>query len=733
MRKLIILVSVLLIHIGCSSPSDSDPSDSDDNQTGPGYVASGQITDQLGNGVADVLVTFTGDFSPVMTDADGNWEKEGLSNTVFVRPQKFGHSFEPDVFEMQNAQAGINFSASDMGTSVDLKEGVTIMKPEDRDNISSFNEQSGTLVFEEVTDFTSSLNVGDIIIADYSEKIPYGLINEITSISSDGLTIILEEALLEDVIENGELEVSYSISFEEFVAGLQASKGVKILKVDLGDHKIEFEQELSGDRGTITGFIRLKSNIDFEKRMRFSLRLERLSILFTTEIELDVNYEGKVGSDYEEIHDLFTFRGPPIVVFTGVYISPRIVLRAGAEASIDGGMESGLNWSRTYAAGLEYNRGEGFNTIQNSHGSGFSVKPVKLTGSANAMGFAGVAFEGLVWGSAGFGMGVFGYTLAEGAVELSAEDWKWEYDFSLGAKIASEAKLKISRIADLTYQGPEYDIYRLPIAYAASGKVTDMVEINGELEEVGVPDITILFDGLSATSSSISEATSDENGYWHQDLLKGEVIVKAEKEGFEFEPEEVKIDRKGSSYNFTIKPVDLTGIWEGNSTVTDEEGLQEFFENAFDDFFDELDEFEGCEAIEENDGNVEINVVGQVSPIILELEKIENEQKYIAKLTFVDQDEEADKLRKLMGTGRKQLPGFVQLDSSDEDALILEGEFASNVLTLRGNQEEVIIELTGNFSQPEDDQYKLDGEMNIELPSAFYIRSDWTVTKDAPQ
>jgi hypothetical protein len=86
-----------------------------------------------------------------------------------------------------------------------------------------------------------------------------------------------------------------------------------------------------------------------------------------------------------------------------------------------------------------------------------------------------------------------------------------------------------------------------------------------------------------------------------------------------------------------------------------------------------------------------------------------------------------------MGTGRKQLPGFVQLDSDDDDAVILQGEFASNVLTLRGNQEEVIIELTGNFSKPEDDQYKLDGDMNIELPSAFYIRSDWTATKDAPQ
>ena len=130
-----------------------------------------------------------------------------------------------------------------------------------------------------------------------------------------------------------------------------------------------------------------------------------------------------------------------------------------------------------------------------------------------------------------------------------------------------------------------------------------MVEINGEMEEVGVPDITILFDGVSATSSSISEAATDENGYWHQDLLKGEVVVKAEKEGFEFEPEEVKIDRKGSSYNFTVKPADLTGIWDGNMTVTDEDGFNEYWE----DFLAGMTilRSEGCEVIEV-DGDVKL-------------------------------------------------------------------------------------------------------------------------------
>jgi len=188
----------------------------------------------------------------------------------------------------------------------------------------------------------------------------------------------------------------------------------------------------------------------------------------------------------------------------------------------------------------------------------------------------------------------------------------------------------------------------------------------------------------------------------------------------------VKIDRKGSSYNFTVKPVDLTGIWEGNMTITDEEGLQDFLESIFED----LTEIEGCDAVNETG---EVDIIGQVSPIILELEKVEDQQKYNAKLTIVDTDGGAEKFQKLMGTERKQVPGFVQLDSADDNAVILEGEFASNVLTLRGNQEGVIVELTGNFTQPEDDQYKLDGEMTIDYASAFNITSDWTVTKDAPR
>ena len=82
-----------------------------------------------------------------------------------------------------------------------------------------------------------------------------------------------------------------------------------------------------------------------------------------------------------------------------------------------------------------------------------------------------------------------------------------------------------------------------------------------------------------------------------------------------------------------------------------------------------------------------------------------------------------------MGTDKEQLPEFIQIESSDEDALILEGEFVSNVLTLNGFQNDNNFELIGNFSKSEDDQYQLNGDFTIEMESVYNLKGDWTATK----
>ncbi len=712
MKNLILLFISIILIVGCSSPSGSNEDT---------YDVAGRITDASGSGISDVLITFTGDFSSTRTNEDGFWEKQDLSGTVVARAQKFGYTFDPQTITFSSSNLEANFLAHQEDLNVELYDNVIILMADDRDNIDSFSEDNGVLIFKELTGSIESFTVGDIILSEMSETMPYGLIHKITDISDDGLTFTLEDATLEDVIEEGEIETSYSISFEELVDGLKMSKGVTIKKIDFGDQRIEFEREFSGNRGTISGFIRLNSNIEFDKEMRYRIRLENLRIVFTADVELDVNYEAKIESEYEETYDLFTFRGPPLVIFTGVYVNPRLVFRAGAEASIEGGMESGLNWSRTYVAGIEYRRGEGFETIRNSHGDGFTVKPVTLTGSSEALGFAGVAFEGLIWGSAGFGVGVFGYTKAEGEVKLSVDDWSWEYDFSLGVKIASEAQLRISRIADLTYQGPEYDIYRLPVAYAASGRITEMMVIDGKNEEVGVKDVTLRFDGASAISGSLSDKLTDENGHWYQDLLSREVVVTPEKDGYTFTPEQLEIDKKGSSYNFTAEPIDLSGIWNGNITI------RSFGESAL----KNNDNDDGC-----LDFDIDIDledIIGVPLPIRMDLVKRENEQKYDAKIIPVDIDDDFNLIKEQIPSDIMNQYSSVEIASSEEDYTTMVGEFADNVLTLTGKDDGFEFKFIGNFSVSEDEIYRLSGDWDLvapEEPEAGAIKGDWGVIRE---
>ena len=59
------------------------------------YDISGQVVDNQNNGIEDVVIRFSGSYSPVTTDADGNWEKENLEGEVTVTPEKTDYSFDP--------------------------------------------------------------------------------------------------------------------------------------------------------------------------------------------------------------------------------------------------------------------------------------------------------------------------------------------------------------------------------------------------------------------------------------------------------------------------------------------------------------------------------------------------------------------------------------------------------------------------------------------------------------
>jgi|GEM_PF-2482163 len=728
-----------------------------DGGTGTGilesYNVSGEITDEAGQPLAGVTVIFSGDSSgQEVTDSQGRWETS-LQGRVTITPQKSGYEFEPADRTVTSSRSNLNFTGypddddddpgdpgdddddpddsdddddeiSDPDLVIDIEydrsedikdlyDNVRKFEPEEQKNIQSFSQQQGRLVFSERTGFVESLQPGDVIIADPDDdnKTPYGLIHHIESVSADGLTFSLVDATLEDVIEDGEINVSGSFDFEDLVQGMVVAQDVRILDIDFGEQKIEFEREFSGDRGKVSGHIKMHSTLDFDKNIRYRVRLDYLKFILNAAIEIDVNYEALKGAEKDELIDLFVLQGPPIAIFTGVWVNPRIAFRAGAKASIEGGATTGVTWSREYSGGLEYTRAGGFETVYSFGGAGWQIKPVTLKASAEAQAFAGIALEGLIWGRAGFGVGIMGYTQAKGEVNIDHTQWAWEYDVSLGAKVVSKAQLELGRIASRTYDGPEYDFFRVPLAFAASGRVIEEIENeDGETEEVGLAEVEIHFEGSGAGGRELTTVTTNEEGFWYQDLMAGEVTVIPEKTGYEFEPEEIEVDKGRSDVNFTAEAGDLTGTWPGTMTIRNLAELSALMAFAQD---------EGCEIFEDLD-LLEMLIDTPLN-IRLELERREEEHLYDAEMFLLETE--------ISGNSSAALEEFVSnqdelVRTLEDESFRLDGVFENNTLTLTTIEDGASVEYIGNLVE----NNKLRGPFSIS-DDEFRITGDWAVER----
>lgn len=75
----------------------------------PIYKVSGRVTDEVGNPIGGVLLTFGSGHGTVQTDASGSWSKSGLSGTIPILIKKPGWSFTPTIRQVSEAGNSVNF------------------------------------------------------------------------------------------------------------------------------------------------------------------------------------------------------------------------------------------------------------------------------------------------------------------------------------------------------------------------------------------------------------------------------------------------------------------------------------------------------------------------------------------------------------------------------------------------------------------------------------------------
>ena len=137
------------------------------------YAVSGKVVDELGQGVPSVTIAFTGDTSgSVVTDAEGNFSRSGLSGTVTLTAAKAGYTFT-DPIEVRGADDNITFIATisaaeySVGGRVVSAGGLAIGGV-----VVSFEDENGTIqtTFSDSNGFFSKSGlVGRVIVTAFLE------------------------------------------------------------------------------------------------------------------------------------------------------------------------------------------------------------------------------------------------------------------------------------------------------------------------------------------------------------------------------------------------------------------------------------------------------------------------------------------------------------------------------------------------------------------------------------
>lgn len=107
------------------------------------YPASGLVHDEEGQGIAHVMISFSGDFTgSTSTEEDGQWSAV-LQGRVTITPSKEGYAFDPVHQEITGEKENVNFSATGRGylLTVETVEGGSVIPSPHQDNY-----EEGTLV-----------------------------------------------------------------------------------------------------------------------------------------------------------------------------------------------------------------------------------------------------------------------------------------------------------------------------------------------------------------------------------------------------------------------------------------------------------------------------------------------------------------------------------------------------------------------------------------------------------
>ena len=370
---------------------------------------------------------------------------------------------------------------------------------------------TSTIQFSKQDPLVKEVKAGDVVVSDVNATSPAGYIKKVTTVTetSDTKTIETAPAEITDAVEEGQSRAegilnpagdnslltgaTYNI-LNGRIETLTPQPGVTVYGVTQPANAIpeckskrwyvEFNNVNIQNAGTIDGCVGLDLRFVMEMQIKwFELRSAEFSVNPSITSKLSTNLNGATFQISRAQVTLTTFDLQPITFFIAsvpVVVIPRIKIVLGVDGKVTASLNTSIQFAASAKAGIAY-ANKRWSVIREKS-STYNIVPPAISGSIDAMVYAGPEATFLFYGVAGPGANLYIYSHFKAdwnAITNQLQSWEIWLGFEAGAHFRVEAfgrtLFNINEPAILGYEGLVASSDFGGIAPPGTGRVTGVV------------------------------------------------------------------------------------------------------------------------------------------------------------------------------------------------------------------------------------------------------------------
>ncbi|MBN2299017.1 MAG: hypothetical protein JXM72_10505 [Deltaproteobacteria bacterium] len=378
------------------------------------------------------------------------------------------------------------------GEEVVVPDTTKVLDNSTMQHISYSSEDLSEIRFNTSTTDLEQLEEDDVIVCGVTAATPYGMLRKVESIARNGdeTTVLTTQATLEDAIESGDIEASFTLSSSEVVSSQVLASGASLSTdftgelvnelIDVVIYDFDGDSETTNDQVKATGSIALDHTITFTTRIR-NFRLQELSFTNTlherVDIDLAAQFSASLGG---EMQPLVRYYLSPVTIQLGpvpVVLTPILTVNIGASGQVRIGVTAGVMQDAELTAGLEYINGEWSPVSDPSND--FDYDPPTPVCGVNVKAFAGPQVDLLLYGVVG------PYGTINGYLDFSADAFSdpwWE----LYGGFSADLGVRFGCLSNVLFDYSENVLdYRILLANADDAPPVGYGELSGSVRNAG--------------------------------------------------------------------------------------------------------------------------------------------------------------------------------------------------------------------------------------------------------